>query len=45
MPRELIVFLGKPGKQESKCQKVFESDSFASLRWKIFVLKPENDQS
>ena len=25
-------------------QKVLESDSFASLRWKMIALKPENDQ-
>ena len=44
MPCQLMVTLGKPGKQEFKCQEVFESHSFASLRWKMFVLKPENDQ-
>ena len=39
-----MVVLGKRGKQEFKYQKVFESDSFAILRWKMYVLKPENDQ-
>ena len=34
---QLMVVFGKPG---NKCQKVFESDSFASLRWKMFVVKP-----
>ena len=43
MPCQLMVFLGNPGKQELNCQQVFESDSFASLRWKMFVLRPEND--
>ena len=40
----LMVFLRKASKQEFKCQKVFESDSFASLRWEMFVLKSENDK-
>ena len=31
-------------KQEFKCKEVFKCDNFASLRWKMFVLKPENDQ-
>ena len=44
MPCQLMVVLGIPGKQEFKCQKVFESDIFASLRWKMVVLNPENDQ-
>ena len=43
MPCQLMGFLGKPGKQEFNCQQVFEPDSFASLRWKMFVLRPEND--
>ena len=38
MPRQLMVVLGKPGKQEFKWQKLIESDSLASLRWKRFVL-------
>ena len=44
MPCQLMFVLGNPGKQEFKCQKFFESKSFASLRWKMVVLKPENDQ-
>ena len=31
-------------KDLGRYQKVFEFDSFASLWWKMFVLKPENDQ-
>ena len=41
---QLMVILRKPDKQEFKCKNVFESDSFASLRWKITFLKPENGQ-
>ena len=43
MSCQLMVVLGKAGKQEFKCKEVFESDRFASLRWKMFVWKPEND--
>ena len=42
MPCQLMVVFGKAGKQEFKCEKVFKSDSFVSLRWKMFVWKPEN---
>ena len=44
MPFQLMVILGKHCKQEFKCHDVFESDSFASLQWKMFVLKPEHDE-
>ena len=39
-----MVILEKPGKEEFKCQKVSEFDSFASLQGKMLILKPENDQ-
>ena len=41
MPCQLMVVFAKAGKQEFKCEKVFKSDSFVSLRWKMFVWKPE----
>ena len=44
MPCQLMVFLGKASKQEFKCKKNFKSNSFANLRWKMFILKAENDQ-
>ena len=42
MSCQLMVVLGKPGKQECKCQKVLESDSFARMLWEMFVFKPES---